>query len=121
MKPKNEEFEESPALLEELALQFKSYVNTLYELYLLKAVQKISSGATTVLVIAILSLCAILLLVFASVGAALWLNETIGNAFCGFFIVSGFYALLLIVMYAFRKKRMRKTIQDIIICEMLND
>ena len=121
MKAKNEEFGESPALLEELILQFKSYVNTLYELYLLKAVQKISSGATTVLVIAILAFFAILLLVFASIGTALWLNTVIGDPYSGFFIIAGFYALLLIVVYAFRKRRIRKTIQDIIICEMLND
>jgi hypothetical protein len=121
MKPQNEEFEESPALLEELTHQFKSYLNTLYELYLLKTVQKVSSGATTILVIAIVMLSAIFLLVFASVGTALWLNEMLSNPFGGFFIVSGFYALLAAVIYASRKKRIRRTIQDIIISEMLND
>ncbi|MES2559381.1 MAG: hypothetical protein V4590_06550 [Bacteroidota bacterium] len=121
MKPQNEEFEEAPALLEEFEYRFKAYVKTLYELYLLKAVKKVSSGATTVLVIAIVILFASLLIVFASVGAALWLNHLLDNSFYGFFIVSGFYALLVAIIYALRKNRIRKTIQDIIICEMLGD
>lgn len=121
MKPQNEEFGESPALLEELTHQFKSYANTLYELYLLKTVQKVSSGATTVLAIAIVILLAIFLLAFASTGTALWLNELLGNSFGGFFIVSGFYALLVIAIYVMRKKHIRTKIQDIIVNEMLND
>lgn len=121
MNPQKEEFNESPALLEELTHQFKSYVNTLYELYLLKAVQKTSSGATTVLAIAIVILLVIFLLAFASVGTALWLNDLLDHSFCGFFIVSGFYALLVVLIYALRKKRIRRTIQGIIIDEMLND
>ncbi len=121
MKTQNEEFGESPALLEEFTHQFKSYANTLYELFLLKAVQKISSGATTVLVIAAVIFLTVLLLVFASIGAALWLNQLLGNPFCGFFIVSGFYALLVLLIYAFRKRVIRRSIQDIIVNEMLND
>jgi small neutral amino acid transporter SnatA (MarC family) len=121
MKPQHEEFRESPAMLEELTEQFKSYASTLYELYLLKTVQKVSSGATTVLAIGIVILLAVFLLAFASIGTALWLNELLDHSSCGFFIVAGGYALLLIAMYTVRKKRIRRAIQGIIIDEMLND
>ncbi len=121
MKTQNEYSEEPAELFEEFTHQFKSYVNTLYELYLFKTVQKISSGVSTILVLVIVTVLTLFLLAFASIGTALWLNELLENSFYGFFIVAGFYALLVLVIYALRKKGIRRSIQNTIVSELLND
>lgn len=120
MEPKQENVEFSE-MLDGLKHQFTSYMNTCYEMYSLKAVRKISTGATTILIVGIVSLFIILMLVFASVATAICLNETMASTYAGFLIVSGFYAILALLAYVLRKRWMRKTIQDGIICEMLKD
>lgn len=115
---KGTEFSE---MLDGFKHQFKSYMSTCYELYALKALQKVSIAAASILIVAMLALFVILLLVFVGIGLAIWLNETMAHTFCGFFIVAGFYALLAVLVYAFRKKWIRRTIQDGIICEMLKE
>jgi hypothetical protein len=121
MEPQAKKEGEIPLMWDELTDQFKLYANTMYELYLLKTVQKISSGSSRILVIATIAFFAILLIVFVSIGTALWLNQLLGNSYCGFFIVSGFYALVAIVLYALRNAGFKKSIQNVIICEILKD
>jgi heme A synthase len=113
--------EEEPGLLDEFTHHFKSYASTLYELYMLKTVQKITSGTSSVLVLAIVVLFAIFLIGFAGIGTALWLNQVLGHPYCGFFIVAGVYALICVLIYVNRKKGIRRSIQDLMIEQMLND
>lgn len=121
MEPQQENKNEFSEMLDGLKHQFTSYMNTCYEMYSLKAVRKISTGATSILIVAMIVLFTILLLVFVGIGLAIWLNERVANAYGGFLIVAGLYAILALLVYVFRKRWIRKTIQDGIIYEMLKD
>jgi hypothetical protein len=121
MEPQREDNPEFSEMLDGLKQHFTSYIATCYELFSLKAVQKISAGATSMLIMGMVSLFVLFLLLFASIGMAILINEGMTSTFAGFFIVAGLYAILALLLYVFRKGSMRKSIQDGIISEMLKD
>jgi hypothetical protein len=90
-------------------------IETKAELWKLKAVGKISESVSSVIsVIAIVILfgAAITILSF---GVAYWIGYKLGNVYNGFFIVAGFYCLLGLILYFFRKKLIKTPLSNLII------
>ncbi len=85
------------ARLEDYGLSTVEY----YKLWLFKSFMKGAISLVNLLVYGSLSLFVML---FISVGAALWLGTFFENAFVGFFLVGGFYGILLIFMFIFGRK-----------------
>jgi Putative Actinobacterial Holin-X, holin superfamily III len=86
----------------------KDYLDTRIELAKLKTIDKSADVLSTVVVIVSMIFIASLFILFASIGIALLLGKWLGASFYGFFIVGGFYALILMLIY-FQKEKWIKT------------
>ncbi|MBC7383790.1 MAG: hypothetical protein H7296_12495 [Bacteroidia bacterium] len=120
MRPEIQEPHEH-SKLEELTDNLKSYINTLYELNRLKAIDKLSSMTADVTVYIILLLLFMLILSFISIGTAIWINICLGSSFSGFFIVAGVYVLMAIIVVAMKSKIIKVPVSNAIIKNVLTD
>ncbi len=83
--------------LEDYALSTAEY----YKLRLFKSSMKGAISLVNLLVYGSLSLFVML---FLSIGAALWLSSYFENSYAGFFIVGAFYGVVLIFMFVYGRK-----------------
>lgn len=73
-------------------------IETYRNLLTVKMVENISLGAS-ISILGILVLCTIVfVLLFTGVGIAWWIGDSLDNMKAGFFIVGGFYTLLLLIL-----------------------
>lgn len=72
-----------------------------YKLRLFKSAMKGSVSLVNLLVYGSLSLFVML---FLSIGTALWLNTFFENIFTGFFLIGGLYGFILLFMFVFGRK-----------------
>jgi hypothetical protein len=97
----------------------EQYGKTTLELAKLKAIDKladvVSNAASWFVIIAL----ALLFFVVLNIGAALWLGELLGKLYYGFFAVAGFYALLTLIFWIFRKQLVKKPVGDTLIDNLL--
>jgi hypothetical protein len=111
--------EKKPAILETLYEHVEQYTTTSIELYRLKTIKKsaevISGIASGLALTVLLSIC---FLVF-NIGVAIFLGKMTGETYYGFFIVSGFYLLLALIVYIFRKQWIKTPIAHSIIAQTL--
>jgi len=112
---------EEPTKIEETVDSIKDYLNTRYELALLKASDKIAhigSNIASVLPLMFLTVLSVLML---SVGLALYLNRVMESDFAGFFVVGGAYVLILCILAAARKQSIAKPMRNKIIKELFKN
>ncbi|HWY13207.1 MAG TPA: hypothetical protein VN026_17855 [Bacteroidia bacterium] len=112
--------ENQVSLVEVLFERTGNYAKNSLELYKLKAINKsadvISSLAVRIVVISVVALFFIIL----NIGVALWIGENLGKDYYGFFIVSGFYALVGLLLFTFRNILIKRPVRDSIIMQALN-
>lgn len=109
-------------MIEELGKQIETllqgavdYGKTTIELTKLRAVDKVSDVAASILSKILIGAILFLLTLFFSLGLAIWLGEVIGKLYLGFFAVAGGYAFLAIVIHLFVIKWIKKIICNFII------
>jgi len=101
--------------IETLVSKAGDLAETKAELWKLKAVGKISETVSSIIsIIAIILLVGVALTIL-SIGAAWWIGTSLGNVAYGFFIVGGFYALVGLFVYSFRKNWIKEPISNLII------
>ena len=107
-------------LIGKLFEKAERYTMSSVELYKLKVIDKsadvISSLTARLAVILFITLFFLIL----NIGIALWIGETLGKSYYGFFIVAGFYALVGIVLYLFRNRWIKEPLRNSIITQALN-
>jgi phosphoglycerol transferase MdoB-like AlkP superfamily enzyme len=93
----------------------KDYSNSTIELIKLNAIDKsadvISSLVTRVAIVFTIALS----LLIINIGFALWIGKLLGDAFYGFFIIGGFYAILALLLHVFRNQWIKYPISNSII------
>jgi hypothetical protein len=104
-----------PTVIESLVEHVETYTRTTVDLAKLRVVQKASEILSKIAMTVLLIVLSLLVLVFVSVGAALWIGELLGSAFYGFFIVAGFYLVLALLLYLLRDRIVKKPVSDAII------
>jgi len=112
---------EEQTKIEETVDSIKDYLNTRYELMILKASDKVSHFASNIasfIPIIFLSVLSILLLSFA---LAFYLNKILMSEFQGFIIVGGSYLLIVFILAAVRKKSIAKPMRNKIIKELFKN
>ena len=112
--------EKETTTVEELFYKLKDYGDTRLDLFKLKAIQKVSSFLSTLIVSVILIILLLLVLICISVGFALLAGNWLGNAFLGFFIMAGIYIIIGFILYSTRKKVLKQPISDKLIKELLD-
>ncbi|MES2380670.1 MAG: hypothetical protein V4538_06500 [Bacteroidota bacterium] len=113
--------EEKTSFIDPLFEKVEAYGKSSFELFKLKTLDKTASVAAILIARAVVILFFILFLLTANIGVALWLGDILGKSYYGFFCVAGFYALVIIILYAFMGKYIQRKVNQVIISQMLND
>ena len=96
------------------------YAKTSVELYKLKTIDRSAEVIASLTARMFIVLLFTLFFLILNVGISLWIGELLGKTYYGFFIVSGFYALGALVLYAFREKWIKTPVKNSIILQALN-
>lgn len=103
---------------EEVTESVKKYINTRYELMVLKTTEKaanVGADAISAILISRLATLSILILSFA---LALYISWLMDDTYSGFLIVGGGYFLITLLLIGFRKSLLTKPFRNIIIKAM---
>jgi len=112
---------EEQTKIEETVDSIKDYLNTRYELAILKASDKLAHIASNIgsfIPIIFLTVLSILLLSFA---LAFYLNKVLMSEFQGFIIVGSSYLLIVCILAAMRKNSIAKPMRNKIIKELFKN
>ncbi len=113
--------EDKESSLDTLIERTENFIKTSKELYRLRAIDKTSeiiSGMASWLVIVIIFALFFMIL---NIGLALWLNEILGKPYYGFFVLSGLYAVLTLIILIFNKRWIKRPIRNSIISQLINN
>jgi len=107
--------ENRPSSINDIIEEAEEYGRTSLELLKLKALDIssdfLSSCASQLIGVFILFLFMLML----SIGAAFWAGDLLGKQSYGFFIVSAFYVVVLLLLYLFLGKQIRRYVSNLII------
>jgi|GEM_PF-6390380 hypothetical protein len=104
---KKAEREEFKAFTDDLLSQGKEYIDIQKELIQLEATERAARYTGRILAGSVLSLLAYLVLMFASFGLSFYLGSMYNSLWIGFAWVTGGYAILLLILFIFRKYLLR--------------
>src|SRR5215203_1962179 len=90
--------------IENIAEQTHDLADTAYRLAFIEATEQITKVATTTIIISILLLLFNFLLLFLGFGVANWVGEALNDMKMGYFIVGGFYLLIIVLIIVLSKK-----------------
>lgn len=105
--------------LETLFHKTETFVNKsvqLVKLVIIDEFAEIISSIVTKIIIAVVVFTSALCL---HIGIALWLGEMLGKVYYGFFLVAASYAVIGILLYAFRKPLIKYPLQNQTIIQLL--
>jgi hypothetical protein len=94
------------------------YVNTFTQIAKAKAVRGASTATAGIMLGVTVFFFAFFFLFFVGFGLGWWLGNLFNNMPAGFFAVAGFFLLLIIIMFALRKKVIVPMIQKMIISKV---
>lgn len=98
--------------IESLFKKTADYVETRFDLYKLKTVDKSSDIISSIISKIIVVLVFVLFIFIANIGIALFLGELLGRAYYGFFVLAGFYLITGLLFYSNRKKWFKEPLAD---------
>jgi hypothetical protein len=107
--------------VEKLTENFKEYANTRYEIVTLTVAQKAATIGSQSVAIILIAIFGSMFLLFINIAAAFYISALMNNSFAGFFIVSGFYFLLTLLLILCRKKAIVLPLRNLIIKQILNN
>jgi len=111
--------DEQSGSIESLIEKGEQYGKTTLELLKLKTLDKSADVASNLVSWLIVVIFAVLFFLILNIGVALWLGEMLGKSYYGFFVVSGFYALLALIFGIFRKQLIKEPLNNSIIEQVL--
>ena len=114
-------FEKISANLERLNKNIKDFSKSSAEYYKLDLFDKVMKGATSLVSVLVIGFLSLFLILFLSLAAAVWISAVIGVASSGFFIVAGFYLLLILCWIIFGKSTVRKKMLIQVSRKVFND
>lgn len=103
------------ALLERI----ESFSKTTIDLVKLKAVDKLAAIASNIVYGILLALFGFFFFLILNMALAFWIGDLIGKTHAGFFILAGFYVLLMIVLILFKKQLIKSPVSNAIISKFL--
>jgi hypothetical protein len=107
--------ENNTASIPNILIKTEKLTNITVELYQLKMLKAGSRHLANIVSRLIISTFIFLLILFASIGAAFYLNNAFNSNYLGFFFVAGAYFLLTMILILFRHSIVTRPIQNSII------
>ncbi|UFH45554.1 hypothetical protein LNP27_10455 [Flavobacterium galactosidilyticum] len=111
--------ENNTSTIETLFEKAEDYTRTTAELMKLKAVDKTADVASSMLSRGAVSIVFVMFAFLVNIGLSLWVGELLGKDYYGFFIVSGIYLIISILLYIFRDPLIKLPVSNFIIERML--
>lgn len=99
----------------------EQYSRTSMELIKLNAIDKSSDVISSLAVVTTLAFIVAIFTLFINLGLALLIGSALGDYAMGFFIVSGFYVLVGIILYIFRKNLIKIPIDNIVVGKLMKE
>ncbi len=115
----SEFIEDRQELIEDLFEKAEVYLKTNVDLFKLKAVDRFAEVVSSLVANMTVLILFLFFLVMINVGIALWLGQMMRQSHHGFFVVAGFYAVLTLIIFLFRKSFIKSPISNSIISQML--
>jgi hypothetical protein len=95
------------------------YIETRTTLWKLKAIESLSDvSGELVSGLALIGMASLVVLIF-STGLALLIGYWLGKSFYGFFIIGSFYAIIVLIFYAFRGPWLKESFSNMLIRKIL--
>ncbi|MGX7668639.1 hypothetical protein [Flavobacterium pedocola] len=107
--------------IETLYVKAEKYSKTSFELLKLNAIDKTSDVIASLTLIICLSMVFAIFTLFVNIGLGLLLGRMLDSYAAGFFIVSGFYVVLGMVLYRFRHQLIKDPISSLVIKKLLRN
>ena len=86
--------EDHTDLIDELIEKASDYGKTSFELAKLRALEKTSQLISSLLSNALVLIIISFFMVFLNLGLAIWIGQSLGEIYFGFFVVAGFYGII---------------------------
>lgn len=99
----------------------RHYVETRAKLLMLDTADKTSATISSIASFAIIAVAMIFVLLFLSIGAALWIGHSYGETSMGFLIIGLFYMVVTAVVYIGRKSIIKTPVANSIISSIYSD
>ncbi|MDQ3047782.1 MAG: hypothetical protein M3R27_09560 [Bacteroidota bacterium] len=112
--------EDKQTFIEPLIERAEQYGKTSLELLKLNAVDKSAGVISTFVSRGTVVLMLTMFTLIVNIGIALWLGDILGKSYYGFFCVAGFYLVAGIILYFFLHNRIKQSISNSIISQLLN-
>jgi hypothetical protein len=97
----------------------EDYGKTTLNLLKLNAIDKSADVISSLVSRLAVLITVVFSVLIVSIGLSLWIGKWLGDAFYGFFIIGGFYALLAILLQVFRHQWLKYPVSNSIIKQML--
>jgi len=107
--------------LSDLSENIREYIETRIDLIKLETADSGASAVSSMMSWLIIVLVGFLVILMVTIGAAIGLGYLVENFAVGFFIVTGFYLLVGLLLYYNRTKWLRKPFINIIIKNIYDD
>jgi hypothetical protein len=99
----------------------KEYVETRAKLMVVDTADKASSAVSSIAFWLLLTLSVTFVLLFLSIGAAIWIGHAYGETSMGFLIIGLFYLVVTLLVYAGRDKLIKTPVANSIISTIYSD
>ena len=114
-----EVIEERKELIEDLFEKAEEYVKTNIQLAKLKATDKVADIVGSIVTQIAIVILGFFFLLMLNIGIAFWIGSALGQTHLGFLIVAGFYALISLLIFIFRKTIIKTPISNSIVSQFL--
>ncbi|MEP6794360.1 MAG: hypothetical protein ABJB16_08545 [Saprospiraceae bacterium] len=111
--------EDRKELVEALFEKAEAYVKTSIEIFKLKSADKMAEVMASLVSRLVVILFLSFFFLMINIGIALWLGESMGHIYYGFYIVSGLYAIIALCLFVFRDPIIKNPIINSIISQVL--
>ena len=107
--------------IEEISDSLKQYLQLNYEIIKLEATERTSVISSVLVSSLVIGVTMFLFVLALSIGAGFYLSTLFGQLYLGFAIIAGFYLLLALVLFVFRKKLIENPFRDKIIRKIVGN
>lgn len=101
--------------------KIENYSKTSIKLAKLNAIDKTADVTSALASGIFVSIVAFMFILFVNIGLSLYLGKILGDMFYGFFLVSGFYLILCLVIYFFRNQLIKTPVSNMVLEKLLKN
>jgi len=113
--------DEQTDLIDDLIEKGHQYGQTTFQLMKLKTLDKTADVLSNIVSWLPVILAGLIFFMILNIGIAIWLGELLGKSYYGFFAVAGFYAVVSLFCWAFRKPLLKRPLDNSIINQVLKE